>query len=70
MAIAVTENAARQLRNQFARRGKGPAMGLPAGVRKVGCSGFACTVDHVDAMRRGDRQFEAHDVKISLVKPL
>ena len=62
MAIAVTENAAIQIRNQLAKRGKG--VGLRVGVKKVGCSGFAYTFDYADQVQEGDRTFEAHDAKV------
>jgi len=62
MAIVVTENAAKQIRNQLARRGKG--VGLRVGVKKVGCSGFAYTFDYADQVEAGDRMFEAHDAKV------
>ena len=62
MAITVTENAATQIRNQLAKRGKG--VGLRVGVRKVGCSGLAYTFDYADEMQPGDRVFEAHDARV------
>jgi iron-sulfur cluster assembly protein len=62
MAISVTENAAKQIQNQLAKRGKG--IGLRVGVKKVGCSGFAYTFDYADELRPGDNLFEAHDAKI------
>ena len=62
MAIALTENAATQIRNQIARRGKG--VGLRVGIKKVGCSGYAYTFDYADEMHPGDRWFEAHDAKL------
>ena len=62
MAISVTENAAKQIQNQLAKRGKG--VGLRVGVKKVGCSGFAYTFEYADEMRLGDRLFEAHDAKL------
>ena len=62
MTITVTENAARQIRNQLAKRGKG--LGLRVGVKNVGCSGFAYTFDYADEMRAGDQLFEAHDAKV------
>ena len=52
MAITLTESAARQIKNQLARRGKG--LGLRVGVKKVGCSGFAYTFDYADEVRAGD----------------
>jgi iron-sulfur cluster assembly protein len=62
VAISVTENAARQIQNQLAKRGKG--VGLRVGVKKVGCSGFAYTFDYADEIQPGDRLFEAHDAKV------
>lgn len=62
MAISVTENAAKQIRNQLTKRGSG--LGLRVGVKKVGCSGLAYTFDYADAMRPGDQVFEAHDAKV------
>ncbi len=62
MAIALTENAARQIKSQLARRGKG--LGLRVGVKKVGCSGFAYTFDYADEIREGDRSFESNDATV------
>ncbi len=62
MTISVTENAAKQIRNQLIKRGKG--LGLRVGVKKVGCSGFAYTFDYADEMQPGDQLFEAHDAKV------
>ncbi|MBE0615352.1 MAG: iron-sulfur cluster assembly accessory protein [Burkholderiales bacterium] len=62
MTISVTENAAKQIRNQILKRGKG--LGLRVGVKKVGCSGLAYTFDYADEMLPGDQLFEAHDAKL------
>jgi len=62
MTISVTKNAAKQIQNQLAKRGKG--VGLRVGVKKVGCSGLAYTFDYADDMRPGDQLFEAHDAKV------
>jgi iron-sulfur cluster assembly protein len=62
MTISVTENAAKQIQNQLAKRGKG--VGLRVGVKKVGCSGLAYTFEYADDMRPGDQLFEAHDAKV------
>ena len=62
MAITLTENAAAQIRNQLAKRGKG--LGLRVGIKKVGCSGFAYTFDYADDLRDNDHAFEAHDAKV------
>ena len=62
MTITVTENAAKQIRTQLAKRGKG--VGLRVGVKTVGCSGFAYTFDYADEMQPGDQKFEAHDATL------
>ena len=62
MAISLTENAARHIRTQLARRGTG--LGLRVGVKKVGCSGYAYTFDYADEVRSGDQSFESHDATI------
>ena len=62
MAITLTKSAAKQIKNQLARRGKG--LGLRVGVKTVGCSGFAYTFDYADEVREGDRSFESHDATI------
>ena len=62
MTISVTENAAKQIRNQLAKRGKG--VGLRVGVKKVGCSGLAYTFDYADEIGSGDHLFEAHEAKV------
>jgi iron-sulfur cluster assembly protein len=62
MTITLTKTAARQIRTQLARRGKG--MGLRVGVRKVGCSGFAYTFDYADEVRDGDQAFESHEATV------
>ena len=46
MAITLTENAAKQIQSQLAKRGKGLALRI--GVKKVGCSGLAHTFDIAD----------------------
>ncbi|OGA42152.1 MAG: iron-sulfur cluster assembly protein IscA [Betaproteobacteria bacterium RIFCSPLOWO2_12_FULL_62_13] len=62
MAIQLTESAAKQIRRQLARRGRG--IGLRVGVKKVGCSGFAYTYDYADEVRNDDHLFESHDTKL------
>lgn len=62
MAITLTENAAKQIRGQLAKRGKG--LGIRIGVKKVGCSGFAYTFDYADEIAADDRLFEAHDARV------
>ena len=62
MTIHVTENAAKQIRTQIAKRGHG--IGLRVGVKETGCSGFAYTYDYADDVRAGDSLIEAHDAKV------
>ena len=62
MAITLTENAAKQIRTQLAKRGKG--LGLRVGVKKVGCSGLPTPSTTPTKCRPDDRLFEAHDAKV------
>jgi iron-sulfur cluster assembly protein len=62
MAIQLTENAAKQIKAQLAKRGRG--IGIRVGVKKVGCSGFAYTYDFADDVRDGDKLFETFDIKV------
>jgi iron-sulfur cluster assembly protein len=62
MAITLTENAARHVRRQLEKRGKG--IGLRLGVKRVGCSGLAYTMDFADAIGDSDTLHEAHDAKV------
>lgn len=62
MGIQLTESAAKQIRAQIDKRGKG--LGLRVGVKKVGCSGFAYTYDYADEVKAEDCTFEAHGTKL------
>ena len=62
MAIHLTENAAKQIQAQLAKRGRGT--GLRVGVKKVGCSGFAYTYDYADGVGAGDQLFESHGTQL------
>lgn len=62
MAIQLTENAAKQIQTQLAKRGRG--VGLRIGIKKVGCSGFAYTYDYADTVADGDRAFESHGARV------
>ncbi len=62
MAITVTKNAAKQIKNQLSKRGKG--VGLRVGIKKVGCSGLTYTYGYADDVREGDQVFEGHDAKL------
>jgi len=62
MAITLTENAAKQIQNQLAKRGKGLALRI--GVKKVGCSGLAHTFAIADEIRATDHSFESHNARV------
>jgi len=62
MAITLTERAARQIRRQLEKRGKGVALRL--GVKKSGCSGFTYSFDYADEVNEDDQLFESHDAKV------
>jgi iron-sulfur cluster assembly protein len=59
MAITLTENAAKQIQRQLAKRGKGIALRI--GVKKVGCTGLTHTFEIADEIRLTDHSFESHD---------
>lgn len=62
MAVTLTENAAKQIRKQFAKRGRG--YGLRIGLKKVGCSGFAYTFDYADEAGANDHVFESEQARV------
>lgn len=62
MSVSLTENAARQIQKQLAKRGKG--VGLKLGVRKSGCSGYAYALDYADLVHEDDVVFEGFGVKV------
>ena len=62
MTMTLTENAAKKIQAQIANNGKW--FGLRVGVKKVGCSGFAYTLDYAKEMRAGDQVFESHDATL------
>ena len=64
MAITLTENAAKQIKAQITKRGKGIALRI--GVKKIGCSGLAHTFDIADDIRDGDHTFESHNACVVL----
>lgn len=66
MAVSLTENAAKQIKKQLEKRGKG--VGLKLGVRKSGCSGYAYTLDYSDAVESEDTVFEEFGVKVIVQK--
>ena len=60
--ITLTENAARHVQSNLAKRGKGVA--LRVGVRTSGCSGMAYKLEFADVVNPEDHQFESHGVKV------
>lgn len=62
MAVTLTENAAKQIRRQVAKRGKG--LGLRIGIKKEGCSGFAYTFEYADELRTDDHMFESCNANV------
>ncbi|MEJ2360284.1 MAG: iron-sulfur cluster assembly protein IscA [Gammaproteobacteria bacterium] len=62
MAITLTENAAKRVKDFLANRGKGE--GLRLGVKTTGCSGMAYVLEFADASEEGDEIFESQGVKI------
>ncbi len=62
MAISLTENAAKQIKKQLDKRGKG--LGLKLGVKQAGCSGYAYTIDYADAVQESDTIIEQYGVKL------
>ena len=64
MTITLTENAAKQIQSQLAKRGKGIALRI--GIKKVGCSGLAHTFDIADEIRDGDHIFSEHHASVVL----
>lgn len=62
MAVTLTESAAKQVRAQLAKRGKG--VGLRVGVKKSGCSGFSYTFDYADKPGADDRLFESYGATV------
>ena len=66
MSVSLTESAARQIKKQLEKRGKG--IGLKLGVRKSGCSGYAYALDYADNQNENDAVFEDFGVKVIVPK--
>ena len=62
MSITLTENAAKQIQTQLAKRGHG--IGLRVGIKKVGCSGYGYSFDYADELRAGDIVTELNGAKV------
>jgi iron-sulfur cluster assembly protein len=62
MSVTLTENAARQIKKQLEKRGKG--IGLKLGVKKSGCTGYAYALEYADHLHENDAVFENFGVKV------
>jgi len=62
MAITLSESAARHIEKQLGKRGRG--IGLRLGVKRVGCSGFAYTMDYADQVGENDVVFDSHQARV------
>lgn len=62
MAVSLSDNAARRVRDYLERRGGG--IGLRLGVRKSGCNGWAYVIDYADAVDADDAVFEQDGLKV------
>jgi iron-sulfur cluster assembly protein len=62
MAITLSESAARHIEKQLGKRGRG--IGLRLGVKRVGCSGLAYTMDYADQVGAADVVFDSHGAKV------
>lgn len=62
MSLSLTERAARQIKKQLEKRGKG--IGLKLGVKKSGCSGYSYALDYADVVNENDAVFEEFGVKV------
>jgi iron-sulfur cluster assembly protein len=59
--ITLTESAAKHIRRQIEKRG---GVGLRLGVKKVGCSGLAYTMEIAESVGPDEALFESHDAKV------
>lgn len=62
MGISWTQEAAKNIRRQLDKRGHG--LGLRLGVVPSGCSGFAYSLEYVDAPAADDQVFEHDGVRV------
>lgn len=65
--ISLTESAANALKGFFASLEPKP-IGVRAGVKGGGCSGFTYNLEYAYVVNDGDREFESHGVKIVIDK--
>ena len=60
--ILLTELAARKVKQNLDRRGKG--LGIRIGVKTTGCSGLAYTLEYIDNEFEGSLIFESNGVNV------
>lgn len=60
--ITLTDSAAKHIRRQIEKRGGG--VGLRLGVKKVGCSGLAYTMEIAESVGPDEALFESNDAKV------
>lgn len=60
--ITLTEQAAKKVKEQLERRGKG--VGICVGVKTTGCSGLAYKLEYVDAPTPTDMSFVSFGVHV------
>jgi iron-sulfur cluster assembly protein len=62
VTVSLTPAAARHVEKSLAKRGSG--IGLRLAVKTSGCSGFAYTLEFVDALNLDDECFESNGMKV------
>ncbi len=60
--ISLTEIAARKIKSQLEKRGKG--LGIRVGVKTTGCSGLAYVLEFVDVAKAEDTYVESNECKV------
>ena len=60
--ITLTELAAKKIKNQIDRRGKG--LGIRIGVKTTGCSGLAYVLEYVDSANELDQVIDCEGCKV------
>jgi iron-sulfur cluster assembly protein len=60
--ITVTDTAAKKIKQQLTKRGRG--VGLRLGVKTTGCSGLAYVLEYVDSLTTDDQCFESQGCKL------
>jgi iron-sulfur cluster assembly protein len=60
--ITVTDTAAKKIKQQLTKRGRG--VGIRLGVKTTGCSGLAYVLEYVDSLTTDDQCFESQGCKL------